>query len=283
MSARNVIIIGAPRSGTNMLRDVLTQRGGVVTWPCDEINAIWRYGSRRDASDEIATSQADARLQRFVERRFDTVRGDDPKSVVVEKTCANSLRVGYVAALVPDAHFVLITRDGMDAAASAAARWSAPVDWRYTARKARFVPAASLIHAGLRFTANRLAGRRNAKSHGRVWGPRFAGIDEMVASSTVEEVCAVQWQRCVELSHAALDRLPADRVHRLGYEDFVRRPEAGLVSLLDFLKLPAVGADVSVSRVSDRSIGKGRAALDAPATERVRRIIAPTLERLGYE
>ena len=43
---RDVVIIGAPRSGTNMLRDVLTSLPGFATWPCDEINLIWRHGNR---------------------------------------------------------------------------------------------------------------------------------------------------------------------------------------------------------------------------------------------
>jgi len=38
MSNTDIIIVGAPRSGTNMLRDVLTSFDGVCTWPCDEIN-----------------------------------------------------------------------------------------------------------------------------------------------------------------------------------------------------------------------------------------------------
>ena len=38
MNRAPVVIIGAPRSGTNMLRDVLVGVGGYATWPCDEIN-----------------------------------------------------------------------------------------------------------------------------------------------------------------------------------------------------------------------------------------------------
>ncbi len=61
--------------------------------------------------------------------------------MVVEKTCATSLRVEFVRAVLPDAKYVFITRDGLDAAASAMERWHAPLDLRYTAAKARFVPA----------------------------------------------------------------------------------------------------------------------------------------------
>ena len=53
-----VVIIGAARSGTNMLRDVLVKLPGVGTWPCDEINYIWRHGNalltRPGAPDSLA-------------------------------------------------------------------------------------------------------------------------------------------------------------------------------------------------------------------------------------
>ena len=50
-----IIIIGAPRSGTNMLRDVLCNLDGVGSWPCDEINYIWRHGNVKNPSDEFLT------------------------------------------------------------------------------------------------------------------------------------------------------------------------------------------------------------------------------------
>ena len=40
-----LVIVGAPRTGTNLLRDLLTQLPGYGTWPCDEINYIWRHGN----------------------------------------------------------------------------------------------------------------------------------------------------------------------------------------------------------------------------------------------
>ena len=50
---QDVIIIGAPRSGTNMLRDALTALPDCGTWPCDEINYVWRHGNVGFPSDEF--------------------------------------------------------------------------------------------------------------------------------------------------------------------------------------------------------------------------------------
>ncbi len=282
MTRGEVIIIGAPRSGTNMLRDLLSSRPGVVTWPCDEINAVWRHGSRDHPTDEIPVDRADRRLQHYISSRFDRVRRRQGGHTVVEKTCANSLRVDYVAALLPRARFVLITRDGVDATASALARWNAPVDWSYTVRKARFVPPSDLAYSGLRFATNRVLWRGTSDTWTRSWGPRFDGIDEMLRSRSLDEVCAAQWRRCIERSYSALERLPCERVHRLRYEDFVRRPEDGLVELLRFLDLPTVDLESAVAGVSASSIGRGHLSLEASKLARVQEMLSPTLGQLGY-
>ena len=91
-----VIIIGAGRSGTNMLRDVLTQMPGVGTWPCDEINYIWRHGNTRFPTDEFGPQQATPAVKAYIQRIFVRFAEKHKLAYVVEKTCANSLRVGFV-------------------------------------------------------------------------------------------------------------------------------------------------------------------------------------------
>jgi len=53
-----IIIIGAARSGTNILRDTLTQLPSITTWSCDEINYIWRHGNINYPSDEFPVELA---------------------------------------------------------------------------------------------------------------------------------------------------------------------------------------------------------------------------------
>ena len=65
------VIIGAPRSGTNMLRDVLTSLEGIATWPCDEINYIWRHGNVRFPSDEIPADRATPVIKSYIQQSFE--------------------------------------------------------------------------------------------------------------------------------------------------------------------------------------------------------------------
>src|SRR5699024_5591224 len=133
-----------PRSGTNILRDVLTALPGFATWPCDEVNLLWKHHNRRIPHDELGPEHVTNQVRRHMRRRFDTVAKNFNASVVVEKTCATSLRVAFAASVMPDAKFIFIRRDGIDAAASAIQRWDAPFDAEYIARKLRYVPLTDM-------------------------------------------------------------------------------------------------------------------------------------------
>ena len=74
LSPNDILIIGAPRSGTNMLRDILTTFDGVSTWPCDEINYIWRHGNVLYPSDEIPIDRATPDVKKYINKCFNKIR-----------------------------------------------------------------------------------------------------------------------------------------------------------------------------------------------------------------
>lgn len=290
----DVVIVGAPRSGTNMLRDVLTSLPGVATWPCDEINLVWRHGNRDAPSDVLTAEMARPEVRDYLRGRFDRIRARYGAPVVVEKTCATSLRVPFTREVLPDARYVFIARDGIDAAASAMQRWHAPFELGYTARKARFVPFIDLPHYASRFVANQVANRRarglGARSArtstgeggvGTWWGPRPHDWRELMATRPLDEACAIQWQRCVEASYDGLAGLPDDRLFHVSYEDLVTDPVAHTERLTDFLGVSG-DATSAVRGVSASSIGKGRASLGPEAVARLEALVAPTLERARH-
>lgn len=282
----DVIIIGAPRSGTNMLRDVLTALPGFGTWGCDEINLVWRHGNRDFPSDELGADQARPEVREYLRGTFEKVRRRTGASRIVEKTCANSLRVEFVHRVAPGARYLFITRDGLDAAASAVARWHAPLDLRYTAAKVRYVPPRDLPHYGLRFLGNqrrrRHAGPGADRSHGW-WGPKPQDWEQLLSTRPLDEVAVVQWQRCVEVAQRGLAEIPGDQVRHIVYEEFVHDPEAGLRDLLDFIGDPGAFDQAAVAGVTASSVGKGRASLSADARARLATAAGETLEELGYE
>lgn len=284
---QDVIIIGAPRSGTNMLRDVLTRFPGVASWPCDEINLIWRHGNRDHPSDELTPEMASPTVSGYIHRKFDQIAQRYDADIVVEKTCATSLRVEFTREVFPDAKYIFITRDGVDCAASAIARWHAPLDLRYTAAKSKFVPLSDLPYYGTRFVANQLKRRATPDGpDGSVqtwWGPKPDGFRALMGTHPLDELCMIQWQACVDASQRGLEGLPDDQLFEVSYEDFVSEPIAPLRGLLGFLGIDD-GGDLAtaVADVSRSSVGKGRAKLGEESVARLEALCEPTLRGLGY-
>lgn len=285
MSCKDVVIIGAPRSGTNMLRDVMCSLEAVETWPCDEINYIWRHGNAAYPSDAIPVDRATPRIKRFIQKAFSRIRAEENASVVVEKTCANSLRVPFVDAAVPDAKYIFIYRDGIDATGSAKLRWTAKLDWPYLRAKIRYVPVVDLPYYALRYFWHRFYRLFSAEKRLAFWGPKLDGMQEILQKHSLNEVCAIQWQQCVEHADQAFQAMPAGKVLRIRYEDFVAEPLAGLLEIIQWLDLdvPKESLAAAVASVSSRSVGKGRKALGVDEVAKLQALIGPTLEKFGYE
>ena len=285
MSYQPVVIIGAPRSGTNMLRDVLCEFNGIGTWPCDEINYIWRHGNVKASTDEFSREMARTEVKRFIRKEFDALAKKENLNILVEKTCANSLRVPFVDEVVPEAKYIFIVRDGVDSVGSATIRWKAKLDISYILKKVRFVPTADLPYYAIRYFSSRIY--RVFSKEGRLsfWGPQFNGLHEALKQHSLEEVCALQWQRCVDLSEDAFSEMPQDKVIRVSYEAFVAKPVDELTRILQSLGIEIDEESVkkSVRNITDRNIGKGREALNNKQLEDIERLVANALKRYGYE
>jgi len=201
----------------------------------------------------------------------------------VEKTCANCLRVSFVDAILPEATYVYIRRDALDAVASTRARWTGSNELAYVLRKARVVPPTDLPHYGLRYLRARLARLRSPERRVPTWGPVFAGLPKLARDRPLEEVCAHQWRACVTAAEAALAALPEARVLRVRYETFVADPRAALGELLDGLGVAATRAAIeqAVAPVSPGSVGRGAHAFTADERARVRAVVADVGDGAG--
>mgnify|MGYP003683129483 CR=1 FL=1 len=284
VNSTTFVIIGAPRSGTNMLRDVLTSLEGIETWPCDEINYIWRHGNIRHPSDEISADLATAKVRKYIRDHFNSIIKKTGAEVVVEKTCANSLRVPFVDQVVPEAKYLFIYRDGIDATGSAKLRWTAKLDIAYILEKVRFVPKVDLPYYAFRYLWARLYRFFSKEKRLAFWGPALYNMQDILQKYSLDEVCALQWQRCVEQSEKAFSTMPDAKVLRIRYEDFVQSPQEELKRILDFMgrQVPEEVLASTVSGVSPKSLGKGRQSLGEEKVRQLEELVGDTLKRYGY-
>jgi hypothetical protein len=267
-----------------MLRDVLTSLPGLATWPCDEINYIWRHGNVRYPSDEFTQEMADDECISFIRRQFKWVANRYKVHTVVEKTCANTLRVPFVDKILPEAKYIFIRRNGLDAVDSAMKRWNAKLDLPYVIRKARFVPIADIPFYGYRYLWNHVYRNISKQKRLAFWGPKINGMDKILSQHSLDEVCAIQWKRCVDSSIEAFMEIEGDRWIEVGYEEFVSDPQKGLANILFFLELEfnQYQIEKAVARVSSSSIGKGRNKMDDKMLSRLLPLIEDTMDRFGY-
>jgi hypothetical protein len=281
-----IVIIGAGRSGTNALRDMLTRLPEFETWKCDEINPIWRHGNLSWPNDEIPAANASPRVRRFIRGEFKRIWHQTAHpDFIVEKTCANALRVPFVDAVLPEAKYLHIVRSGVDVVASARKRWQGNLELPslpYFAAKARYTPIADLPFYGWSFLRSRLGLMQGKTRHLSVWGPRFEGMTALEGMS-LEEICASQWAACVNCADNAFAQIDPGRVMTVRYEDFAVNPRALLAGILRFLSVEMSDSEMTeaVAPIRSTSVGKGKALLnDLP--ESVMDIIKAPLLAHGY-
>ncbi len=279
-----VFILGAGRSGTNVLRDVLTRLPHFATWPCDEIQPIWRHGNINWPSDELTINHARPEVTTFIQKQFykQWKRLGEP-AYLVEKTCANTLRVPFIDAIFPDAKYVQILRHGVDVVKSAEKRWSGDLEvpsfWYFYA-KAKYIPPMDLPAYLWSFLSKRiglLTGRAKQLS---TWGPRFRGIDE-AASQSLPEICAMQWCASVTATNRGFESIDKARRITVFYEEFIRNPTKVLSEILEFLDVQCSSKqlEMATSIVRVKTVGKNQ---NAPCNSDVLDILEPCLTAVGY-
>lgn len=279
-----VVILGAGRSGTNILRDCLTALPDLATWPCDEIQPIWRYKNGSFSTDELPADAARDDVKKFINRAFDAIwkKYNKPR-FVVEKTCANTLRVPFIEAVLDEPIYIHLVRHGSKVVPSAVKRWRGELEvpgFAYFAAKARYIPIADVPSYLISFISKRigkLLGREQALSS---WGPRFAGIDTL-SRENLDILCAKQWAACVTRTQEGLADVPQDRKILIFYEDFISNPHKEMSKILTCLNI-GYEDDVitkSVDSVRQKQTDKDGEQISSPE---VRNILLPVLEQLKY-
>lgn len=260
MEYQPIIIIGAARSGTKLVRDLIASHPEVEKIPFD-INYVWRIGNENLSHDEIPPESITPKIMTRIRKYFKSCQHGKP--FLVEKTVSNCLRVEAVHKVFPEAKFIHLYRDGWDVIESAYRQWVAPPDWRYILSKTRKYPLFMAFGYASSYAAKTirqvLGGNHTSISP---WGPCYQGIHDDILAKPVLEVCAIQWARCVSRSVQALKVIPPTQVFHLRYEDFIHNPQGKLSEIAEYLGYdPKPYLNHIYHHVTSTNIGKGIMAL----------------------
>lgn len=279
-----IIIIGAARSGTKYLRDTLALGSNAAKVPYD-INYIWRYGNEAYPDDALPAHLLDARKCAFVAAQVHRLAKVAPgdSQLLFEKTVGNTLRIGFVDAVFPNAKYIHLIRDGRAVTESAMRQWREPLDKGRLLEKLKGVPLRNLNYVAW-FAANVVRGKLSGRGGGHVWGPRYPGIGEDVARERpLVEICAEQWRASVAAALDGLTHIAPERQITIRYDALVSGTDA-LAQVAEFCGLNDVETILSAhrERVDTRADNKWQSALGQSEKDRMLTIIDPLLAQLHY-
>jgi len=285
-------LVGSPRSGTTAAAEVLGRHPDIAHFY--EPYFVWeRYAPSCD-DDLLSADHVSPKMAGYVGGEFARFARKARAIAVIDKSPENAFRIPAIRATFPDARFIHLVRDGIDATASIRREWQRrreAVESRSVFEMARL--AYSML-ARQPFWRNRLQAldfelRRRlasgnaspmnkAKWGGAVgWGPRFPGWREAWAGQPEIAFHALQWARSVTAAEKGLADVPADRQITVRYQDLVRQPDATLAELQAFLGVGPVsrlGSDLD-----PRSIGRGRRELGQRELEVIEATVGDQLRR----
>ena len=282
---RPIVVVGAGRSGTTMIREALGSHPMLAACPY-EMNYLWRYGNGRLEHDMLLPeSHAAEKKAAYIRRELVKILAESGKPRLVEKTVANVMRLSYVHFVLPDAAFIHVIRDGRAVTASAMERWRATPSTSYLASKASTIPLRDLFRTGLRYLSSRLKAVVRGRGYIQSWGPRWPGFDRDVSQLSLAAICAKQWMVSVRAALEQKDALPAGCYLEVRYEDIVTRPVESFGRMAEHVGVDPLALEFQEhisNRIRLSSLDKWKTKLSGEDLDRVMAQVSPFLAELSY-
>jgi len=223
---RPIIILAAPRSGSTLLFETLSEARDVWTIGGEshqiiEGVAALNVNSGRVDSNRLTAAHAPDPMARFMRRRFARfLRDRDGREFVrhpgigslrfVEKTPKNALRVPFMEKVFPGARYIFLFRDVRANLSSMIEAW----------RSRRWV------------TYPQLPGWR-----GPPWSLLLPPGWQTMNGRALEEICAFQWRCANQTVIEDLQQIPRQRWTTINYQALLDEPLKTVEGLCEFADL----------------------------------------------
>lgn len=273
-----VFVIGCSRSGTTVTFETIAASGHFLHFDY-EIPQFWNslHGPLNNDWASEAAGAEDARPEHR-ERALAYYFARLGAGPVLDKTCINTMRVGYLRTLFPQAKFVFIQRDGRDNVSSMIDGWRLGRSDGGFGLKQFFgdSPEPVAINGG----------------EFREWHFFLPPGWRDYNRANLEDVCAWQWLTANRLALDEARAVPQDQWIAVRYEDIFEHPVEMFRTVFDRLRIPfdrnmeARCADLATRPTS---IVKGAPRKhkwkdhNPAAIERILPMIAPLMREMGYD
>lgn len=284
-----IIILSSARSGSKLLREILTSSNELVCYPYD-VNYIWKYNNFKKKHDELSKKDLNANAKSHIRKYFYRLRNKNPNKRILEKTVSNSLRPEFVKAVFPEAKIIHLYRDGREVTASLKSCWKAPAyskknqPLNLMLKKALSFPVYNSMPYLAEYIKNSISVFNHKKTL-KSWGPRFDGIDEEYLRRELIEICAMQWNKSVEKTVTFLKKEKVNNDYiNIKYEELVASPRKILTQLGEFIGLSYIDEVVehASSTVFLREYSSWNTLLSEEERDLAFPIIKSNLKMLGY-
>jgi hypothetical protein len=240
-----IFIVGAPRSGTSLLFETLSECPDIWTVGGESSRFleppdtdIVNRGHRLNAAD--ATGSVRATVSHVIISLLRNRDGDWLRKVtkeeggcirVLEKTPRNCLRIPFLRAVFPDARFLFIYREPEGNIASLIDGW-----------------------------------RRQGQTYqvlleGWPWSYFVPPNWRELVIKSIPEICAAQWSTANEFILNDLQEIPSNERCCVSYESLIRNPQDEILRLVHILETPI---DSRLERLLKSSLPVSKAATSSP-------------------
>jgi len=291
---RPILIVGAGRSGTNLLAMALDELPDLKN--VYEQRYVWTKGAKDRGSDIRGVQDATQGTIAYIRRRFKKLSGANR---LIDKTPSNSLRVNFCREVFPEGQIIHVVRNPFDNIASRLHELKLlgvdALDQSKPEPEPKMRARGSILAD--RFThARTLLARRNIPldrlpsavldqvsetcrialiGQGTRWGERVPGTEQVSKAFGVEAALAYQWLQCTAMVRLAAADLSSNQFLELRYEDLVLEPDRTGSLISAFL---GVGNDTSLrSYLTDNArpetVNRYRDRLSSQQIDKIRRFL----------